>query len=187
MTTARPAADGTFTISGIVPNQDYRVFVNPILLPLGNQPAPTPPALQNAFVKSVTLGGMQADLLNTGFRMTTQAGQQLVITLGNNAGTLEGRVMNGREPVLGATVVLIPDSAQRFHINHKVANTDQAGHFKIFSVPPGDYKLFAWEDIEPFAYTDPDFLRKYENLGVSIKVSESQNMMVEARLIPAGQ
>jgi hypothetical protein len=43
------------------------------------------------------------------------------------------------------------------------------------------------EDSEPFAYTDPDFLRKYENLGLAVKVSESQNATVEARLIPAGQ
>lgn len=29
------------------------------------------------------------------------------------------------------------------------------------NVARGDYKLFAWEDIEPGAYNDPDVLRRY--------------------------
>lgn len=55
------------------------------------------------------------------------------------------------------------------------------------TVPPGDYKLFVWEDLEPGAYNDPDFIRKYEELGTLVKVSESAKLTVEAKIIPAGQ
>jgi len=52
---------------------------------------------------------------------------------------------------------------------------------------PGDYKLFAWEEIEPFAYNDPDVLRRYEEVGIPLKVSEAAKLTVEAKMIPAGQ
>jgi len=55
------------------------------------------------------------------------------------------------------------------------------------TVVPGNYKLFAWEDSEPFAYMDPDFLRKYEESGTSVRVSASETVTVEAKIIPAGQ
>jgi hypothetical protein len=31
------------------------------------------------------------------------------------------------------------------------------------TVPPGSYKLFAWDDVEPGIWWDPDFLKNYED------------------------
>ena len=82
--------------------------------------------------------------------------------------------------------MLIP-SDRNLHDLYRTAISDANGQFSIRSIVPGDYKLFAWEDIEPFAYTDPDFLRKYEELGTPVWLSESGRLMVEAKLIAAGQ
>ena len=49
---------------------------------------------------------------------------------------------------------------------------------------PGEYKLFAWEDLEGSQYMDSDFLRKYEQLGTPVTVSPSGSMDFEAKLIP---
>ena len=67
------------------------------------------------------------------------------------------------------------------------AVSHQNGRFTIRTVVPGDYKLFAWEEIEPFAYNDPDVLRRYEEVGIPLKVSEAAKLTVEAKMIPAGQ
>jgi hypothetical protein len=65
--------------------------------------------------------------------------------------------------------------------------SDQNGRFAIRAIPPGDYKLFAWEDLEPNAYYDSDFVRKYETLGTPIQISENMKQTVEIKIIPADQ
>ena len=69
----------------------------------------------------------------------------------------------------------------------KTAISGEDASYLIDKLPPGDYKLFAWEDIEPYAYMDLDILRQYENRGTSVTVKESDKLNVEGKLIPAGQ
>jgi hypothetical protein len=181
---ATPSPDGSFTIP-VVPLGDHRVSVLPILLPQSASPATstTPKALENVYVKSIKLG--DADVLNDGLHLAAQPRDPLVITIGTNPGSLEGRVMNGNESAAAVTVVLIPESGQRFHVNHKFTFTDASGRFQIPGVPPGDYKLFAWESIEPGAWQDPDFVRDYESRGHPIHVNEGEKKAVAVSVIPA--
>ena len=43
----------------------------------------------------------------------------------------------------------------------KTAATDQDGHFTMRGLPPGPYKIFAWEELDPFAYFDPERYLSY--------------------------
>ncbi len=67
----------------------------------------------------------------------------------------------------------------------KSTTTDQNGHFILQGLPPGDYKVFAWEKIEPGAYTSPELLQPYENLGESVHITEGSHNAVQVDLIPA--
>ena len=51
-------------------------------------------------------------------------------------------------------------------------------------VPPGDYTLFAWEEVEEGAWQDPNFLSIYQPLGRAIRIGENGRENVELRLIP---
>ena len=53
-------------------------------------------------------------------------------------------------------------------------------------VTPGDYKLFAWEALENFGYFDPDQMRRSESAGKAVRVAESSKLVVEGKIIPAG-
>jgi hypothetical protein len=166
---AQPSADGTFHIDNLQPG-DYKVSV-----------ASAPPGM---YLKEVRLG--QVDIMN-GVSLSGPVAVSLEVLLSPKAGQITGTVVDSaRNPVPGIEAVLVPAEYDRNDL-YRTVISDQNGQFSIRSVSPGNYRLFAWEDIEPFSYTDPDFLRRYENQGISIKISESQNMMVEARLIPAGQ
>ena len=66
------------------------------------------------------------------------------------------------------------------------ATSDQTGQFTLNNVPPGSYKLFAWEDIPAGAYQYPDFLRRYEDLGQVVTVTPNGTITANAKLIPAG-
>ncbi len=47
----------------------------------------------------------------------------------------------------------------------KRAATGQNGSFSAEGVTPGEYKAYAWEEVEAGAYLDPDSLRRLEEQG----------------------
>jgi hypothetical protein len=51
------------------------------------------------------------------------------------------------------------------------------------SVPPGEYKIYAWDEIEDGAYMDPDFLKPFETKGESISVKEGSQLTEQFTLI----
>lgn len=52
-------------------------------------------------------------------------------------------------------------------------------------IPPGEYKIFAFEEIEPGAYQDADFLRPYEERGETLRVVEGGRHGARLKLISA--
>jgi hypothetical protein len=89
------------------------------------------------------------------------------------------------KPVRGIQAVLVPEQARNRQDLYKTATTDQEGRFTFRGVTPGDYRVFAWEDIEPFAYFDPAVVMQYEAAGKLIHVRESSEESAEVKLIPA--
>ena len=64
------------------------------------------------------------------------------------------------------------------------AATDGEGHFQIQPrIVPGDYKVFAWIDIEPGAWQDPDVLQRFENQGQPVSVTPDSRLNIDVRLI----
>lgn len=153
-----PAADGSFTIARLIPD-DYRLsFVN--------VPA-------NLYVRSARLGS--ADALNSTIRIEGAVADQLEIVLAPNTSSLDAVVFNrNRQPSAAATVVLIPDSArrQRFEL-YRTATTDASGRATLTGIAPGNYTLFAWQDIEPNAWQNADALRPFEDRGATVTIGEN--------------
>jgi Polysaccharide lyase family 4, domain II len=87
----------------------------------------------------------------------------------------------------GATVVLVPQEKERIDqmSYYKTVTTDQYGRFTVKSIDPGEYKVFAWEDVESGAYMDPDVVKPVENQGASVTIRESSRESLELKLIPA--
>jgi hypothetical protein len=166
---SQPNADGSFTIERL-PFGDFRVN----LLPLDPQ----------NYVKSIRMGS--ADVLNDGLHISGKPDTLLEIVIGGNAGRIEGAVLNSRnEPLANRTVVLVPDSRLRQRSDvYKIASTDAAGHFKMQGITPGDYKLFAWDNVESEAWQNPDFIQAYENAGRPIRINEGSNENLQVQVIP---
>jgi len=90
-----------------------------------------------------------------------------------------------RQPAVGVEVVLVPARRPARVDRYKTAVTDQSGAFTMSGIAPGDYKVFAWEAIESFAYFDESLLRLSDRQGVAVHVEESSRERVEVALIPA--
>ena len=138
------------------------------------------------YVQSIRME--EVDALESGLDLTRGAAGSLQIVLSGKAAQVEGAVTNEKqEPVAGSTVVLIPTSEKRreqFQF-HKTVNTDQHGHFILKGLEPGEYKLFAWEDIENGAWMDPEVLQPAESKGKTIVLRQSSRESVDMRVIPA--
>jgi hypothetical protein len=120
--------------------------------------------------------------------LTEGAPEDLKVTISANGGVADGSVQNAKdEPVADALVTLIPNNTKSRSVQsiYKTAYSDQNGHFTIRGVRPGEYKIYAWEDIEDGAYQDPDFVKPHESAGESLSIKEGAHETVQLKLIPA--
>jgi hypothetical protein len=136
------------------------------------------------YVGSISLG--RTNVLAEGLRVMGPMQNPLEIVLANDSGTVTGRVLDSRQQPSGnVTVVLVPDPARRYRIDlFQNVPTDSKGAFRIENVAPGEYKVFAWEEVVSGAWHDADYLRARENLGASVRVSPGRNEPVDVRVIP---
>jgi hypothetical protein len=61
--------------------------------------------------------------------------------------------------------------------------TDALGRFSLLGLPPGDFKLFAWETVQGTNYTDPDFLKGFEDRGTPVHIQERRQQTVQLEAI----
>jgi hypothetical protein len=118
-----------------------------------------------------------SDVLSSALRFSK--GGALEVLISDKGGRVEGAVRPG-SPV---QVVLIPNERRdRAELFKAVAATAD-GRFAFTGVAPGDYKLFAWENLEPYSYFDPEFVKRFEDVGQLLSVSESSTQSVNPRVV----
>jgi hypothetical protein len=124
------------------------------------------------------------DVLNDRLHLESQPQEPLAIVIGSNPGIISGRVVDeGHMPVPGATIVLVHDSGLRYRVNEKTSSSDSSGRFEFTNVPPGNYKLFAFESIERGAWLDPERTRPFESGGVASRLEEGGKVSLDVPLI----
>jgi len=179
-----PGRGAAPTIPNLSPG-DYRIYIQPLLNPINGTDPLTPPAQwQSAYVKSIRLG--EAEVLNGGLKYSPQADQVLEVVIGTNPGTLEGQVLNDQKQAIPSAAVVLFAETPAARITRtdmfRVSSTDRAGKFQIKGLPPGDYKVFAWEGLDKDAWLDPDFVRN-ESRGQSVHIEEGKTQGVDVPII----
>jgi protocatechuate 3,4-dioxygenase beta subunit len=165
-----PRIDGQFTLNGILPGS--------YLLDISGLP-------QDLYLKDARFGEQHIleEPMTIEKRLLPTA---LQILLASDGGRLQITVRGAKDqPRSGAQVVLVPDLARRSRREqHRVATSDGNGQATLRGIPPGMYKIFAWENLEPNAYLNADYLQLYEELGVPVKIRSGMNPPVTVRSIP---
>jgi hypothetical protein len=154
---------------------------------LGNYRVSVAGLTPGSYVKSIRRG--QVDVLRDGLRIAgagTPTDDPLEIAIGANAGVLTGRVLNDAGvAVPNVTVALVPNPQRRTRMDlYQSVSTDSNGAFRLQGIVPDEYKLFAWEDVTAGAWHDADYLRPFENRGLSINVRPGSNPPQDTQLIP---
>jgi hypothetical protein len=54
-------------------------------------------------------------------------------------------------------------------------------------IAPGEYKVFAWDEIESGAWRDPAFLKKYQSKGKAVSIKQNGQESVPLVLLTSAQ
>jgi hypothetical protein len=136
------------------------------------------------YIKNARFGS--ADAVRAAIRVESGSNSDLEIQASPNAGTFDGMVVDDRQnPLQNVTVVLVPDVNRRQLSNfYRAGRSDAAGRVRFEGVTPGDYKAFAWEQIEE-SWQDPEFIQLYETRGEPVHVDEGSNLTLTLKPIPS--
>jgi hypothetical protein len=161
--------DGTFTLTQVRAG-NYRVHVE-------GYP-------EGFYLKSARIGDV--DVLVSGLNVDGgRTAETLELELSRNGGRIDGTVVHELKPAAGALVVLVPNPPQQGRDDLYIQKTaDLLARFSFLGVPPGYFRLFAWEDAEDSRINDPEFLKAYESLGKQLHIQEKQSQTVQLELIP---
>jgi hypothetical protein len=127
---------------------------------------------KDCYIKDVEYAG--SSVLEEGFNVTGGSPAFLEITISSRGARVQGSVADQDGlPASGVWAVLVPDTAhQSQHRLYREQTTDQYGHFDLRGIPPGDYKLFSWDEVEQGAWEDPEFMKPFEEKGEKVAVHE---------------
>lgn len=148
-------SDGQFAITGVQPGE-YTFDISAIP--------------DDLYVKSERSG--QTNLVGVTLDIGTGSPAPFEILLGTDGGHVIGTVADATgKPFAGAQVVFVPRGDRRnLPSNFRVANSDEDGKFDLPGVPPGDYQLFAWEDVEDRAWLNSEFISSYQDVGTAVTI-----------------
>jgi Carboxypeptidase regulatory-like domain len=165
---SKTGSDGSIHLSGVTPGIWTLSFDS---LPEGT------------WIKAAAFAGNE--MIADEFHVSDGARRPLRIVLAANGAQISGTVTANGQPCR-ATVVLAPEapelrgSRQLF----RVTNASDHGTFALKGVRPGTYKLFAFQEITPFEWLDPEQLKLVEGLGEALAVGEGENALRDLTAIP---
>ena len=124
--------DGSFTMKNLTPDT-YRAAI------FGGQ---------NLYTKSIYVGQQEAK--NGEVTVPEGTAPTITMVLSAAGGQVSGSVKAEKEGATrGAMVVLVPSAEHRDDPQHfKFGSPDQYGKFSLTAIPPGDYTLYAWDNVE---------------------------------------
>jgi hypothetical protein len=164
---ATPNADGSFVFPDLAPGA-YRVGVIPM-----------PPGL---YLKSVSLGSQAvADSGIIDFLSGSEPGP-LTITLGADGGSVSGSVISASA---GGRVSVMPDGPAASAARYRSVSVNPSGHFTLAGLPPGAYRVYAWETPDLPALSDPEYLKAFAASSLLVEVKPRADTPVKLTAIPA--
>jgi hypothetical protein len=157
---------GDFRVTAKAPKLDFEGQLRPgelYRVSTGNLPA-------DYYLKTIRVSGHDLDS-----NMVTAAGphEKVELVLDPNGGHIDGTVFD-HDQLASGYVLLVPEEANRNNSDlFRKTRSDIKGKFTLRGVPPGSYKLIAFEGFDPEELINyPDRLKEIEDRGESVTISE---------------
>jgi len=136
------------------------------------------------YLKSIQYGGRDA----SGGRFNVAApGTPLTLTLASDTAQLSVTVQSeDGSPAAAATVMLVPEGRYALRDDLiRYANAGQNGRATIPDLAPGEYEIFAWEDVDRNLAQAPEFRSLLESRAGTVALEPAGRQSVQVQLIPA--
>jgi hypothetical protein len=166
---AKVKAGGSFELENVA-HDKYRV--NVLGLP------------EDYYLKAARVGGR--NVLDVGLDLSGgRPWGKLELVVSSAGARLDGVVMTEELQVFGgASVLLIAEERSRRDPRlAKTTTTDQYGRFSLRGIAPGEYTLLACAELEPGVHRDPEFLRRNEDRGDSVRVQEGDRRSIQLEVL----
>jgi Carboxypeptidase regulatory-like domain len=164
--------DGTFVIPSVFEGR-YQVY-------LGASPGSI---ASDLYIAAIRQGAL--DVRNEGFIDARASMLPLEITIASGAGVIQGTVdAPGGTIPSHADVVLVPHVSRRGNVMfYDRTVMDDKGQFKFQGIAPGEYKVFAFEQLADSAEQNSAFIARYEALGQAVTVNSKSSTEIRVRLL----
>lgn len=130
-----------------------------------------------ASVVGATLNGPNLDF-------TAGVPDRIQIIVSAEGGRITGALTRPETPLAGVRLSLYPVDAERKPWwLQRSGFSDLKGRFSLAGVAPGEYLLFAWEDVDSATVEDPEFRRQFEQQAVKISMARGATVEVKPAVI----
>ncbi len=126
------------------------------------------------YVKSATLRGQ--DVLNQGFSVEGKAGPVEVI-VSDDVGSVDATVNNKDGHPVAASVLLLTRSGQR-----RILNSGDDGHVSAKNVPTGEYRAWAFDNINAVPYAEEDWMTRNAGAAEVVNVTSGGSAAVTLKM-----
>jgi protocatechuate 3,4-dioxygenase beta subunit len=138
---------------------------------------------ENFYLKSVRVNGHPVERNEV---ETSDQRADIDLVISPMGGYVEGLVLDDSgQPIPGAAVVLVPDDSRRNLADlFRKSTSDKDGKFRIRGVPPGDYELLAFDDVDlNELISQPEVLRRFDDRAVRFAVEEQTDYSTALKII----
>jgi len=136
------------------------------------------PLPKGGYLKSMLLGDV--DVLRADMNVTAETNAPLEIVVSRAGAQLSGKVEGG----LARAVLAAPQGAEAGVLSfYTLATVDEHGAFEMNSMTPGEYRLYAFEDLAYGAWFDPEFLQPYAERGTPVELKAGSKLEVTVQAI----
>ncbi len=143
------------------------------------------PMPKGGFMKSAALG--KQDVLTEDMEIGAAIDSPLNIVISTQGGIVEGE-FEGDAAKRPIAVLLAPVGRFRSVASFfSTGASGAAGKFRLDSLQPGPYKIFAFEQPPPGDYRNPEFASRIAKLGLDVEVAEASTVKVQPPLITPEQ
>jgi hypothetical protein len=121
----------------------------------------------DCYVLSIQYGGR--DVPDSGIEYSH--GATLEITIATDGARVDGSTVDrDQKPFANAVVALVPTNGVRAT---RSLNSGPRGVFHFTGVPPGEYKLLAWDDVTKEDLANPGFVKRFEDQATPVRLAPS--------------
>jgi hypothetical protein len=137
---------------------------------------------EDAYVVSAT-AGTNTEILSHAIDLNGDT--EIKVTFASDGGKVAGFVMDRDGKKLSdAVVALVPDAPLReAGPLYRSVISSPNGSFELHGIRPGDYHLFAWQELEGAGYRNVEFMKEYDGHGTPLQIEKGGNIAVNLKIL----